>query len=185
MEPDSLNFLTLNTKLQSRSAFCKYPSREVSMVIILAISIEYLRNWGVINSNQSCFFFFTLLSVPLFSFLARPLTRLNIHFPFKRLPRSHDELFVPRTGSEGKSATSKGLIICNWKIYLYFHERVRLRPRGYFFQALESLSFTNTANGRHWIQIENFSKKENEKIKTAQTILMDENCVKLLIYVSK
>ena len=158
MEPDSLNFLTLNTKLQSRSAFCKYPSREVSMVIILAISIEYLRNWGVINSNQSCFFFFTLLSgsksVPvgrrsLFSFLARPLTRLNIHFPFKRLPRSHDESFVPRTGSEGKSATSKGLIICNWKIYLYFHERVRLRPRGYFFQALESLSFTNTANGRH------------------------------------
>ena len=58
MEPDSLNFLTLNTKLQSRSAFCKYPSREVSMVIILAISIEYLRNWGVINSNQSCFFFY-------------------------------------------------------------------------------------------------------------------------------
>ena len=40
MEPDSLSFLTLNTKLQSRSAFCKYPSREVSMVIILAISID-------------------------------------------------------------------------------------------------------------------------------------------------
>ena len=58
MEPDSLNFLTLNTKLQSRSAFCKYPSREVSMVIILAISIEYLRIWGVMNSNQSCFFFY-------------------------------------------------------------------------------------------------------------------------------
>ena len=143
MEPDSLNFLTLNTKLQSRSEFCRYPSREVSMVIILAISIEYLRNWGVMNSNQSCFFFYAFErikecpcrpGVPFFSFLARPLTRLNIHFPFKRLPRSHDESFVPRTGSEGKSATSKGLIICNWKIYLYFHERVRLRPRGYFFR---------------------------------------------------
>ena len=30
-----------------------------------------------------------------------------------------------------------------------------------------------------------FLKKENELIKTAQTILMDKNCVKLLIYVSK